>query len=374
MSTLFDPLTIRGLDLANRIVMSPMTRAHSPEGIPGSDVARYYRRRASGGTGLIVTEGVALSHPAAVDHPDVPRLFGADALAGWRNVVDAVHDAGGKIVPQLWHVGPLWGTMRGGPATAMRPSGAWGTPGVTAYPAHTVERLSHRTRAMNDADIRDVLDSYRIAAHNAADVGFDGIAIHGGHGYLLDAFLWHDTNQRNDAWGGDAERRAAFPAAVISAVRNEIGNELPIFFRFSQHKQQDFTARLAETPDELSALLRPLVAAGVDVLDASTRRFHAPAFDGSDLTLAGWAKRLTGAQAMAVGSFGLGAYRRDGNATAQEAGSTSRVEVERRLADDEFDLLAIGRMHLADPSLARTLQRGETLRAFDRNTHELTLH
>lgn len=141
-SALFTPMQIRGLELHNRIVMSPMTRSCSPGGIPGADVARYYTRRAEGGTGLVVTEGVAIDHPAAVDNADVPHMYGQDALRGWRAVVDSVHAAGGKIIPQLWHVGPLWGAMsHPDPAiTPMRPSGVWGPVGVTSYSEEYVTR------------------------------------------------------------------------------------------------------------------------------------------------------------------------------------------------------------------------------------------
>lgn len=371
MALLFDELTIRSLTLRNRVVMSPMTRAASPGGVPGPRVAEYYRRRAEGGTGLIITEGVAIDHPSSVDHTDVPRMHGPAALDGWREVVDGVHAAGGRIIPQLWHVGPLWGVMQGGDSTPMRPSGLWGTPGVTAYPPGIVEELIRPTRTMTDDDIHAVIEAYRAAARGAVAAGFDGIAIHGAHGYLLDAFLWADTNRRDDRWGGDAARRAAFPAAVVRAIRAEIGDELPIIFRFSQHKQQDYKAALARTPDELAELLVPLVDAGVDVLDASSRRFHQPAFEYSDRSLAGWAKTLTGAHTMAVGSFGLGASLREAHAGATTSTADHRLELERRLGEEEFDLIAIGRLHLADPNLARILRDGASLPEFDREAHEL---
>ncbi|MFZ2529061.1 MAG: 12-oxophytodienoate reductase [Rhodococcus sp. (in: high G+C Gram-positive bacteria)] len=364
-SPLFRPLTVRSLELPNRIVMSPMTRSHSPGGAPGADVVEYYRRRAAGGTGLIVTEGVAVEHPTAVDDPRVPRMHGNDALDGWRRVIDAVHAEGGRIVPQLWHVGPLWGAMAGAvdPAlTPMRPSGLWGEPGVTTYSREYVTQATQPCRAMTSDDITTVIDAYSRAALAALDVGFDGIAVHGGHGYLLDAFLWSSTNQRDDEWGGDVHRRTRFPAAVVAAIRTAIGAEAPIFFRFSQHKQQDYKATLAQTPEELGAILGALADAGVDVFDASTRRFDVAAFDGSDLSLAGWAKKLTGMLSMAVGSVGIGPTPRD-----------NIPELERRLAAEEFDLAAVGRMHLADPSLARTLRAGGPLPEFDRAVHELTL-
>src|ERR1041384_8071769 len=104
-SALFAPLQVKGLALANRIVMAPMTRNQSPGGVPGSDVVEYYRRRAAHGVGLIVTEGTVIAHPASSGSPRVPRFHGEDALAGWAKVSQAVHEAGGKIIPQLWHGG-----------------------------------------------------------------------------------------------------------------------------------------------------------------------------------------------------------------------------------------------------------------------------
>jgi 2,4-dienoyl-CoA reductase-like NADH-dependent reductase (Old Yellow Enzyme family) len=375
-AALFRPLTIRSLELPNRIVMSAMTRSASPAGVPGLEVARYYRRRAAGGTGLIITEGVAVDHPAAVDNPRVPRMYGEAALAGWRTVVDEVHAAGGRIVPQLWHVGPLWGAMGAvDPAiTPMRPSGRWGTVGTTSYPDDYVARAARLTRPMTEDDIAEVVAAFADAAVNAAELGFDGIALHGGHGYLLDSFLWPDTNIRDDRWGGDPLARSRFPARVVEAVRGAVGDELPIFFRFSQHKQQDYTARIAETPDELQVILGSLTDAGVDVFDASIRRFDLPAFEGSDLSLAGWARKLTGAHAMAVGSVGLGKPLRDSRIEGTAEVVDNIGEVERRIETGEFDLIAIGRMHLADPALATTLRTGAPLTPFDRAVHEGNLY
>ncbi|MCR5976662.1 12-oxophytodienoate reductase [Gordonia jinghuaiqii] len=372
---LFEPLTVRGLELPNRIVMSAMTRSSSPEGVPGADVARYYARRAAGGTGLIVTEGVAIDHPAAVDNPRVPRMYGDAALAGWRSVVDEVHAAGGKIIPQLWHVGPLWGAMSevDPQITPMRPSGLWGTPGTTSYSDEYVAQSLPMTEPMTESDIDAVIAAFAQAAVNAAEAGFDGVAVHGGHGYLLDSFLWSDTNRRDDRWGGDLDARTRFPAEVVRAIRGAVGADLPIFFRFSQHKQQDYTARIAETPEELGVILRALTDAGVDVFDASIRRFDLPAFDGSDLSLAGWAKKLTGALSMAVGSVGLGKPMRDSRIEGAAPVVDNIGEVGRRLGSAEFDLIAIGRMHLADPELATTLRGGAPLTPFDRAVHEGSL-
>ena len=125
---LFQPLVVKSTTLRNRIVMSPMTRRFSPNGIPTDEVANYYRRRAEGGAGLIVTEGVGIDHPAAIDDTNIPVMYGDDCIAGWKKTVDAVHAAGGVIFPQLWHMGPMR-KSRQGPrpeSRSMRPSGIWG--------------------------------------------------------------------------------------------------------------------------------------------------------------------------------------------------------------------------------------------------------
>ncbi len=372
MNPLFAPLSIGSLDLPNRLVMSPMTREHSPGGVPGDDVAAYYRRRAEGGTGLVITEGVAIDHPTAVDSPSVPRMTGDAALEGWRRVVAGVHAAGGRVIPQLWHVGPLWGAMGDVDPNLkpMRPSGVWGRVGRTVYPADYIERAAAPTAPMTERDMADVIEAYVRSARNAVDVGFDGIAIHAGHGYLLDSFLWEPTNHRTDGWGGDPTRRLAFPVEVVRAIRREIGPQLPIFYRFSQHKQQDYGARIAESPRELERILVPLRDAGVDVFDASARRFDQPAFDGSALTLAGWAKKVTGAASMAVGSVGL-------STSLRETGTPEPVSLDglfRRLDEEEFDLVAVGRLHLADPALAQCIRAGRPLPTFRRDLHETRLH
>ncbi|MDG3014979.1 NADH:flavin oxidoreductase [Speluncibacter jeojiensis] len=375
-SPLFQPLQVRSLELPNRIVMSPMTRSYSIDGVPGDDVVAYYRRRAEGGTGLIVTEGVAIDHPSAVDNTRVPHMYGEAALNGWRAVVDAVHQAGGKIIPQLWHVGPLWGAMsKVDPSIKpMRPSGEWGPLGTTSYSDSYVRWAQNPCEPMTGQDIADVIDAYGRAAAAAAELGFDGIAIHGGHGYLLDSFLWAGTNLRDDEWGGDLERRTRFPVEVVKAIRAAAGPDLPIFYRFSQHKQQNYTARIAETSDELSIILGALSEAGVDVFDASIRRFDVPAFEGSDLSLAGWAKKVTGKPSMAVGSVGIGKSLRDSRIEKSAPIVDNIPDVEQRIGDGEFDLIAIGRLHLADPALATTLRSGAPLPEFDRRRHEGVLH
>ena len=250
------PIRLRGTGLANRIAMSPMTRYHSPGGVPTEEVASYYTRRAASGLGLILTEGVSIPHYAATDDPSVPAMHGETALAAWQQIVDAVHAVGGRIMPQLWHQGVMWQVERpgGDNRSAMRPSGIWGPPdGVISIPADARDAQLAATRPMSDSHIQDIIDAYASAASNAAAIGFDGIAIHGAHGYLIDSFLWDYTNRRTDAWGGNEAARAVFGCAVVRAIRAEIGEELPIILRISQFKMQDYRARLADTPDQLAA-------------------------------------------------------------------------------------------------------------------------
>ncbi|MFL0580328.1 12-oxophytodienoate reductase [Dietzia sp. 179-F 9C3 NHS] len=373
LAPLFEPLRIRGTELANRVLMSPMTQMTSPGARPGETVLEHYRSRAAGGTGLVVTEGIGIDHPASVDHSAIPRLDGPGAMDAWRVVVDAVHAAGAPIVAQLWHVGPLWGANAMwdpehraalDAVRPMRPSGLWGHKGVTTYPDDEVARWLEPIDPMSDREISDCLDAYAHSAALAVEAGFDGVEIHGGHGYLPDAFVWSETNRRTDRWGGDLAARAGFAAEAVRRVRAAIGGDRPLFYRFSQHTQQDYTALKARTPDELGVYLGALVAAGADVLDASARRFDAPAFPdlpGTDgeLSLAGWAKRLTGAFAVGVGGVGVATTLREAREgrKAADAGSGENIHLAAAaVGRGEFDLLAVGRMHLKDPGYVTSLR------------------
>jgi len=364
---LLRPYRLGPVRLPNRIVMAPMTRNRCREGTPTEAVASYYARRAAAGVGLIVTEGVGIDHPSAmgrgsIEEKYIPLLYGNAPLAGWRTVVERVHASSGIIFPQLWHMGPIreHGTGPHPQAQSSRPSGVWGPTGRSILLAEDyVSRVLPCSAPMSDSEIADVVESFARCAANAVAAGFDGIALHGGHGYLLDAFLWSETNCRTDEWGGSLERRARFPAEVVRAIRLAIGPETPILFRYSNWKLQDYAARLAATPAELERMLRPLVDAGVTIFEASTRRFDDPAFEGSALTLAAWTKKVTGRASMAVGGIGLerdmfGGRRKDGlDAKASLAILRARLEAE------EFDLAGVGRALLIDPEWVRKVERDE---------------
>ena len=205
---------------------------------------------------------------------------------------------------------------------------------------------------MTDGDIADTVAAFSAAAVAARDIGFDALELHGAHGYLIDQFLWGRTNTRTDGYGGDAVARTRFAVEVVRGIRRAVGSDFPISFRFSQWKTQDLTARLAETPQLLEQLLGPLADAGVDIFHASTRRFWQPEFAGSDLNLAGWARKLTGLPSISVGSVGLSGddfiEQLFGKSNGAAVGSLD--ELLRRLGSDEFDLIAVGRSLLADAS------------------------
>ncbi|MFE5028577.1 NADH:flavin oxidoreductase [Streptomyces sp. NPDC056656] len=341
------PIALNGLKVPNRIAMAPMTRMFSPNGIPGEDVRSYYSRRAAAGVGLIVTEGTYVGHDSAGESDRVPRFHGEEQLAGWAKVAEDVHAAGGTIVPQLWHIGMV--RQQGKPPFAEAP--AVGPSGLR------IDGTEGAGKAMTQGDLDDVIGAFAQAAKDAERIGFDGVEVHGAHGYLLDQFLWAGTNRRTDGYGGDAVARTKFAAEIVAAIRENVSPGFPVIFRYSQWKQEAYEARLAETPEELEAILNPLTAAGVDAFHASTRRYWNPEFDGSDLNLAGWTKKLTGKPTITVGSVGL-----DGDFIRAFMGEGSAVkgidDLLDRLERDEFDMVAIGRALLQDPEWAAKVLAG----------------
>jgi 2,4-dienoyl-CoA reductase-like NADH-dependent reductase (Old Yellow Enzyme family) len=357
INPLFRPLVCKSLKLANRVVMAPMTRGKSPDGRPGEDVAAYYRRRAEGGVGLIITEGTTVSRPGASSNPAYPNFHEPSSIAGWKRVVDEVHAAGGKIAPQLWHLG-----VARMPGTGPNPEAGSDSPSGLSVTGEAVGA------PMSHEDIADTISAFANAAELAKDMGFDAVEIHGAHGYLIDQFFWEGSNKRTDHFGGDLLRRTRFAAEIVKAIRSRVGENFVIIQRFSQWKPQDYSAKLAHTPDELAAFLQPLTDAGVDIFHASTRRFWDPEFDGSSLNLAGWTKKLTGRPVITVGSVGLkgpdfGASLRDSLEVSDADGID---DLETRLADGEFDLVAVGRALLSDPNW--------TLKVRDGRFHDLSAY
>ncbi|WP_234864854.1 oxidoreductase [Sinomonas albida] len=366
LEDLFAPVSLGSLRVPNRFAMAPMTREFSPDGTVTDDVAGYYARRAAAGVGLLITEGVYVSEDSGPS-TRVPRLFGEPQLAAWKRLVDAVHAEGGLIAPQLWHLG----AERGDHAT-------FNPELPTLSPSGLSSSGKARGRAATVAELERIRDDFARAALAAKEAGFDAVELHGAHGYLLDQFLWDGTNRREDQYGGSLEARTRFPAEVAAAVREAVGPELPVIFRFSQWKSGDYAARIAKTPAELEALLGTLADAGVSVFHASTRRHWEPAFpevEGPDgqLGLAGWAKKATGLPSIAVGSVGLS---NTFEVTWTEGGRSDVRGLDallEQLGRGEFDLIALGRVLLSDPAWVEKVREGRhaeilPFRAEDRST------
>lgn len=360
VDALFRPFTLNGLMLKNRIVMAPMTRQRSPGSVPGPDVAAYYRRRAEGGVGFIISEGASPNRPGASFDANVPAFFGPAALAGWKRVIDEVKAAGGVMAPQIWHVGMIRKPGQGPYPDAKSD----GPSGLSASGKQVGE-------PMTDEDISDAVNAFADAAVAARDLGFQACEFHGAHGYLIDQFFWEKSNQRTDRFGGDHVARTNFAADVIRIARQRLGPDYPLILRFSQFKQQDYAAKLAHTPQELEAWLAPLVEAGIDCFHCSQRRFWEPEFEGSGLNLAGWTKKLAGKPVITVGSVGL-----TGEFIAGMRGEASKPasldELIKRLEAEEFDLVAVGRALLQDAYWAEKIRTGRHGELMDYTTAALS--
>ncbi len=337
--------------------MAPMTRSFSPNGVPTADVAAYYRKRAEGEVGLILSEGTVINRVSSSNDANIPHFYGTEALAGWQNVINGVHAGGGAMGPQIWHMGIMDNHHSG-----WVPSQPFEGPSGLNRPGNT------NGNSMTDADIADTIAAFGRAAADAKRLGFDCVEIHGAHGYLIDQFFWDGTNQRTDIYGGKTlAERSRFAVEVIKEVRKQVGDDFAIIIRLSQWKPADYTNLLAKTPQELEAWLNPMADAGVDIFHCSQRRFWETDFEGSDLNFAGWAKKVTGKATITVGSVGL-----DGEFLAAFGGASSNPssldELLRRMDRGDFDLVAVGRPLLADPHWVQKIRdnRSEELKGFSK--------
>ena len=213
MTTIFDPIKLGDLELPNRIIMAPLTRCRADEGrVPNALMAEYYVQRAS--AGLILSEATSVT-PMGVGYPDTPGIWSNDQVRGWTNITKAVHAAGGRIALQLWHVGRIsHPTYLNGEAPV--------APSAIAAKGHVSlvrPKVDFPTpRALETAEIADIVEAYRTGAENAKAAGFDGVEIHGANGYLLDQFLQSSTNKRTDQYGGSVENRARLLLEVTDAA------------------------------------------------------------------------------------------------------------------------------------------------------------
>lgn len=330
VETLFRPFADRKLSLVSRIVMAPMNRNLAPDGIPTPEMALYYRRRAEREVGLIITESATIDDAAASDDSCMPQFYGGAALRAWKRICRAVHATRCKIVPQLCHVGMLRSVSDDIPQPDAQPVGPSGINPLT---------LEKTGEEMSRQRIADICASFARAARLAQLIGFDGVEIQGGHGYLIDQFLRKETNHRRDIYGGDVVGRTRFACEVIHAVRKAVGSQFPILFRFSQWNESQPPARLVESPQELAELLQPLCAAGVDVFDCSEYRHAEPAFVGNPLTIAAWTRLLTNRPVISGGGTVV-----------------NITESVRMVRSGEADLIAVGRALLADAEWAEKMR------------------
>ena len=339
MTDLFSPARFGAIDLANRVVMSSLTRNRAAAGnVPTPLIAEYYRQRAS--AGLILTEATPICAEGH-GYPRTPGIHTPGQIAGWKQVTQAVHGAGGRIALQLWHVGRIShpdllpdGTLPVAPS-AIRPAGQVFTgQGMKDYVT---------PRALALAEIPGLITQFAQAARNAREAGFDGVEVHAGNGYLLDQFLRSSTNRRTDTYGGSIENRARLLLDVLDAVCGAIGNDR-VGLRLSpvttfndigdEHPQETF--------DYVVSQLNPLNLAFLDVLQGTggAPREQWRPFDYDRM------------RALYSGNF----IRNNGYdfATAQQA-----------VASGEADAIAFGRLLLANPDLVERFRRGAPLNAPD---------
>ena len=340
---LFDPTRIRNLSLANRTVMSPMTRSRAVEAnTPNALMAEYYGQRAT--AGLIVTEGTSPS-PNGLGYARIPGLFDAQQVAGWRLVTDAVHAQGGKIVVQLMHTGRV-------SHAANLPAGAEVVgPGPEACPGQMYtdsQGMQDHTapRPMAEADIAKAVAEYAQSARLAIEAGFDGIELHAANGYLIEQFLNPNVNKRGDGYGGSPENRNRFALEVARATAEAIGAD-KVGIRLSPYGVFNGTGPFAEVDAQYKALVEGLSGLGllyIHVLDhsamgappvpAETKAALRQAFDGPFIA----------------------------------AGGFDHASAEKALAAGQADLVAFGRPFLANPDLVARMKADAPLNAVDMDT------
>jgi 2,4-dienoyl-CoA reductase-like NADH-dependent reductase (Old Yellow Enzyme family) len=250
-------------------------------------------------------------------------------------------------MPQLWHAGLMINPkIEGIYADAGKlHANQCGPSGLAGGVGEPIERLAE---PMTQSDIDEVIDAFATAAATAHAMGFDGVELHGAHGYLIDQFLWEATNTRSDEYGGSIERRARFAAEIVAEIRSRTNPDFPIALRFSQWKGHDFGAKLVRTPQELERMLRPIVDAGVDMFDCSQRRYWEPEFLDSAMNLAGWTQKVTGVPTMTVGSISLN-NELMATLMGESAGTAPIDALLEMLTRGDFDLVGIGRSLIANP-------------------------
>ena len=303
--------------------------------------------------GLLITEGTFIDHPVSAHNPGYLRMNSDAAYEGWAQVVKRVHQEGGRILPELWHCGLVYPSenLRRGDFEYRK---EWGmmSPSGLIMPGQRV------TEPMTRKDLDNVIESFVRCAIRSIEIGFDGVELHGAHGFLLDQFFWDQTNERNDEYGGSMRNRARFAAEITAEVRRHLGPDALISMRISQWKMQDYDAKIARSPDELADWLEPLVDAGIDMFDCSQRRYWQPEFEGSALNFAGWVKKISGKPVITVGSVGLNTEMVQSLLDGEQATPTDISQLMPMLERGDIDLVAVGRSLIADPDWPKKVAAG----------------
>ena len=324
--------------------MAPMTRNQSPGGIPTQKVIAYYSRRAKAEVGLIITEGIEVSHKASSAYPNVPRLDSNEAKEAWKKVVEEIKNNNGAVIAQLWHCG------------GFRKLGMQPNPEVPGHTASGLVKPGKKVaHEMTLDDIKETIDAYASDAKICEEIGFDGVEIHGAHGYLIDNFFWSGTNIREDEYGGTIQNRSQFVSDIIKSVRENVSENFIVGLRFSQWKQHDFEAKLASNPEELKMILTLPVESGLDYLHSSMRRFWESEFEGSNENLAYWTKKITKIPTIGVGSVGLDSDFIDMTAPAKPTSIDKAID---DITNDKYDLIAVGRALLSDHEWVLKMKEG----------------
>jgi N-ethylmaleimide reductase len=345
MPTLFDPIRLGELELATRIVMAPLTRNRAPGQLPNALMAQYYAQRADPATGaaLIVTEATPVC-PEGHGYIDTPGLHSAEQVAAWRQVTDAVHARGAKIVVQLWHVGRV-------SHVSLQPGGA-APVSSTARVAHTKTFLHggfapcSPPRALATDEIPGVVEAFRRAARHALDAGFDGVEVHGANGYLIDQFLRDSINDRTDAYGGPIAHRIRLLREVMTAVAGEIGGGRtglrlsPVTPSNDAGQDRDPQALFEAAVEALA----PLGLAYLHVIEGQT----GGARDVAPFDYAALRRRFTGAWMVNNGY--------------------TRMMALDAVASGAADLVAFGKPFIANPDLGLRLKLDAPLNALDTTT------
>ena len=354
MTTLFDPLQAGELRLANRVAVAPCTRNRSPGGVPTAMNAEYYRQRA--GNGLIITEGTAISQQGQ-GYAHVPGLYSAAQLAGWQQVTDAVHEQGGCIVTQLWHVGRVSHvSLQADGGNPVAPSA------ITAHSrTYIVDpqtgagqfAATSAPRALQREELPAIIERFAQAARDAVQVaGFDGVELHGANGYLIDQFLKDGSNQRSDDYGTSPQNRIRFAVQAVQAVVDAVGGGRTGIRLSPVTPANDIhDSRPQPLFELLLQALAPLNLAYIHVIEGAT---------GGPRTIEDRPFDYAAFKAAYRNAGGRGAWMVNNGYTGEMARDA--------VASGRADIVAFGKDAIANPDLAERFRRGVALNAWDKAT------